>query len=188
MGFLATALLSLPCERIPPGVGVRTQVTSKGLSPWFIFILLAVPGWRWQASCATRLLVPLGMAFILKEAVTVNPRGRRVVPCCAVLCHAVLAFSSSPWISPEVIAMPWDLLPGHPAVPLWPPSKCGTFPLPALPQVDLCPAALRGHLPGFVPHSRLAFPVACRQGSSSNGLSESAASAHMVDIIGMNKR
>lgn len=71
-------LLSLPCEWIPPGVGTRT---AAGLSTWIIFILLAAPGWRWQASCVSRLLVPLGMAFILKEAVTMNPQGRRVCFC-----------------------------------------------------------------------------------------------------------
>lgn len=54
---------------------------SKGLSPWIIFIFLAAPGWRWQASCVSRLLVPLGMAFILKEAVTMNPQGK-----CAGFC------------------------------------------------------------------------------------------------------
>lgn len=99
---------------------------------------------------------------------------------------ARLLLLSSPRITPEVIAMSWDLLPGHLTVPLWPLSKCGTFPLPVLPGVDLCPPALWRHPPRL--YSLPALPVACCWGSSSNGLSDSAACTHMADIIGMNKR
>lgn len=115
----------------------------------------------WQVSCVSSLLVPLGIAFILKEAVIVNPQGR-----CSCFLIQSLATSRG-----HCHVQSWDCLPRYLLVVLWPPSEWGTFPV--LAQLDPCPAALWGHLPRSCPTP--AFPVACCQGSSSNGLSDSSA-------------
>lgn len=52
--------------------------------------------------------------------------------------------------------MSWDLLPGHLTVPLWPPSKCGTFPDPVLPRETYVQLPSGDTCPGRA-HSRLSL-------------------------------